>query len=110
MAEAEATLLEAVRASVSAGNSWSVIGATLGVSRQAAQKRFGKGWTPPPRPKAPKPPDSLRAPPFDREEALSRQRDAVAALHNDPEALERLYGDGLDDGYDGSPGSAATSR
>ena len=38
---AERELREAVRAARSAGDSWTVIGAALDVTRQAAQKRFG---------------------------------------------------------------------
>ncbi|MFT4219331.1 MAG: hypothetical protein QM611_02265 [Microbacterium sp.] len=39
---AEATLRAAVRDARKAGDSWSMIGAALGVSRQAAQQRFGR--------------------------------------------------------------------
>ena len=37
---AERELREAVRAARTAGDSWTIIGAALGVSRQAAQQRF----------------------------------------------------------------------
>ena len=97
---AEAALLDTVRASVTAGDSWAVIGTALGISRQAAQQRFGKDWTPPPRRRAPEPPDSLRVGPFDRGEALRRQREGVAALLENPEEMARLFGDGLDDELD----------
>lgn len=40
---AEAELLEAVQAAAVAGASWALIGAVLGTSRQAAQKRYGAG-------------------------------------------------------------------
>lgn len=39
---AEQALAEAVRQARSAGDSWAVIGAALGSSRQAAHERFGK--------------------------------------------------------------------
>lgn len=39
---AEETLRDAVRAARTAGESWTVIGAALGVSKQAAQQRFGR--------------------------------------------------------------------
>ena len=39
--EAAAELREAVQAARDAGDSWTVIGAALDVSRQAAQQRFG---------------------------------------------------------------------
>lgn len=40
--EAERALHDAVRQARAAGDSWSVIGAALGTSRQAAHERFGK--------------------------------------------------------------------
>ncbi|MGV1008569.1 MAG: hypothetical protein ACOYBY_08165 [Dermatophilaceae bacterium] len=40
LAEAEADLLEAVRAARAAGDSWTVIGAALGQTRQAAHRKF----------------------------------------------------------------------
>lgn len=40
---AEAELREAVQAARDAGDSWTVIGMALGVTKQAAQKRFGVG-------------------------------------------------------------------
>lgn len=39
---AESELRAAVRAAREAGDSWTVIGAALGVSKQAAQQRFAK--------------------------------------------------------------------
>lgn len=39
---AESELRAAVRAAREAGDSWAVIGAALGVSKQAAQQRFAK--------------------------------------------------------------------
>lgn len=42
LAEAELELREAVRAARAAGDSWTVIGAALDISRQAAQQRFGR--------------------------------------------------------------------
>lgn len=39
---AESALRAAVRAAREAGDSWTVIGAALGVSKQAAQQRFAK--------------------------------------------------------------------
>lgn len=41
LADAEQELREAVRAARAAGDSWTVIGAALDISRQAAQQRFG---------------------------------------------------------------------
>lgn len=41
LAAAEQELREAVRASREAGDSWAVIGAAVGTSRQAAFQRFG---------------------------------------------------------------------
>lgn len=41
LAAAEDELREAVRAARAAGDSWTVIGAALDTSRQAAQQRFG---------------------------------------------------------------------
>lgn len=41
VAQAETELREAVRAARAAGDSWTVIGAALEISRQAAQQRFG---------------------------------------------------------------------
>ncbi len=41
LAAAEDELREAVRASREAGDSWTIIGAALDTSRQAAQQRFG---------------------------------------------------------------------
>ena len=40
--DAEAELHAAVARARQAGDSWTVIGAALGVTRQAAQKRFGR--------------------------------------------------------------------
>lgn len=40
LASAEGELRSAVRAARDAGDSWTVIGAALGVSKQAAQQRF----------------------------------------------------------------------
>ena len=40
--EADAELTEAVRQARRASRSWSEIGAMLGVSKQAAQRRFGR--------------------------------------------------------------------
>ena len=42
LANAEQELHEAVRAARAAGDSWTVIGAALDISRQAAQQRFGQ--------------------------------------------------------------------
>ncbi len=42
LADAEQELREAVRAARAAGDSWTVIGAALDISRQAAQQRFGQ--------------------------------------------------------------------
>lgn len=42
LASAEERLREAVRAARDAGDSWTVIGAALGVSKQAAQQRFSR--------------------------------------------------------------------
>ncbi|WP_260439731.1 hypothetical protein [Humibacillus xanthopallidus] len=42
LADAEKELREAVRAARAAGDSWTVIGAALDISRQAAQQRFGE--------------------------------------------------------------------
>lgn len=39
---AEESLLTAVRAARQAGNSWTIIGAALGVTRQRAHQRFAK--------------------------------------------------------------------
>ena len=100
VAGAETALRDAVRAAVTAGDSWSVIGVALGVSRQAAQKRFGKDWTPPPRRKAARPPETLGVAPFDPEKALRRQQVSSAALLRDPRARAEIYGDGLDDELD----------
>lgn len=41
VAVAEESLREAVRAARLAGDSWTIIGAALDISRQAAQQRFG---------------------------------------------------------------------
>jgi len=41
--EADAKLRLAVREARATGDSWSVIGAALGVSKQAAQQRFSRG-------------------------------------------------------------------
>lgn len=41
--EAETELREAVKAARDAGDSWTVIGAALDTTRQAAFQRFGKG-------------------------------------------------------------------
>lgn len=38
---AEQKLRDAVRAARDAGDSWTIIGAALGITRQAAQQRFG---------------------------------------------------------------------
>lgn len=43
LGEANAKLRLAVREARAAGDSWSVIGAALGVSKQAAQQRFSRG-------------------------------------------------------------------
>ncbi len=40
LAAAEADLLEAVRAARRAGDSWTVVGAALGQSRQAAHRKY----------------------------------------------------------------------
>ena len=42
LADAEQELREAVRTARAAGDSWTVIGAALDISRQAAQQRFGE--------------------------------------------------------------------
>ncbi|HET7665039.1 MAG TPA: hypothetical protein VFK56_02960, partial [Mycobacterium sp.] len=42
LAAAEKELREAVTAAREAGDSWTVIGAALEISRQAAQQRFGE--------------------------------------------------------------------
>ena len=42
VADAEHELREAVRAARAAGDSWTVIGAALDITRQAAQQRFGQ--------------------------------------------------------------------
>ncbi|NNM45234.1 hypothetical protein [Knoellia koreensis] len=42
LADAEQDLRDAVRAARAAGDSWTVIGAALDISRQAAQQRFGE--------------------------------------------------------------------
>ena len=41
LARAEQELRDAVRAAREAGDSWTVIGAALDITRQAAQQRFG---------------------------------------------------------------------
>ena len=41
LAMAETELISAVRAARDAGDSWTVIGAAMGTSRQGAQRRFG---------------------------------------------------------------------
>lgn len=41
IAEAEQELRDAVRAARDAGDSWTIIGAALDITRQAAQQRFG---------------------------------------------------------------------
>lgn len=41
--DAEAELRDAVRAAREAGDSWTVIGAALDTTRQAAYQRFGRG-------------------------------------------------------------------
>lgn len=41
LSAAEAELHDAVTAARNAGNSWTIIGAALGVTKQAAQQRFG---------------------------------------------------------------------
>lgn len=43
---AEQELREAVAAAREAGDSWTVIGAALGTTKQAASQRFGKGAPP----------------------------------------------------------------
>jgi hypothetical protein len=112
VAEAETELIRVVRAAVAAGDSWAVIGNALGISRQAAQQRFGKDWTPPPRARKPKPWDSLTAPPFDRKVALQRLRSRLRTLSPDDEAA--LFGGGLDeeldDAFTGRPGSALSDE
>jgi hypothetical protein len=42
LADAERELRDAVRAARAADDSWTVIGAALDISRQAAQQRFGE--------------------------------------------------------------------
>lgn len=42
IADAEAELAEAVHTARDSGDSWAVIGAALGTSRQAAYQRFGR--------------------------------------------------------------------
>lgn len=42
LAAAEQELRDAVRAAREAGDSWTVIGAALDITRQAAQQRFGE--------------------------------------------------------------------
>lgn len=42
LADAEQELREAVRGARASGDSWTVIGAALDISRQAAQQRFGE--------------------------------------------------------------------
>ncbi len=42
LADAEAELGKAVARSRAAGNSWTIIGAALGITKQAAQQRFGR--------------------------------------------------------------------
>lgn len=42
LADADAKLRTTVREAREAGDSWTVIGAALGISRQAAQQRFAK--------------------------------------------------------------------
>ncbi|NHN57082.1 hypothetical protein G9U51_15025 [Calidifontibacter sp. DB0510] len=42
LANAEDELRAAVRAARDAGDSWTIIGAALDISRQAAQQRFGR--------------------------------------------------------------------
>lgn len=42
MMAAETELRDAVRAARAAGDSWTIIGAALDVSKQAAQQRFGR--------------------------------------------------------------------
>lgn len=42
-AETEALLLDTVTTARNAGHSWEAIGRTLGMTRQAAQQRFGRG-------------------------------------------------------------------
>jgi hypothetical protein len=44
--EAEKELRDAVAAARDAGDSWTVIGAALGTTKQAASQRFGKGAAP----------------------------------------------------------------
>ncbi|AXH98065.1 hypothetical protein [Ornithinimicrobium avium] len=42
LTDAEDELREAVQAARDAGDSWTIIGAALGITRQAAQQRFGR--------------------------------------------------------------------
>lgn len=42
VADAEADLRAEVAAARAAGNSWAIIGTALGVTKQAAQQRFGR--------------------------------------------------------------------
>lgn len=42
VAEADAELVAAVRAARAAGDTWDIIGAALGTTRQGAYQRFGK--------------------------------------------------------------------
>ena len=41
LAAAEDELLDAVRAAREAGDSWTIVGAAMGTTRQGAQRRFG---------------------------------------------------------------------
>jgi hypothetical protein len=43
LAAADAALTDAVAAARAAGDTWAMIGTALGISRQAAYQRFGRG-------------------------------------------------------------------
>lgn len=95
--DAQDWLVRAVRAAVRAGETWGAVGAALGISRQAAQQRFGMDWTPPPRPPKPEPWDPLTAaPPFDVRKALVRHLRGVEELFRSGRDRD-LYGESLDD-------------
>lgn len=55
-------LQQAVHAARAGGHSWSAIGATLGLTRQAAQQRFGRDTEPPDQPEDPKDPKDPKDP------------------------------------------------